>query len=58
MVIQITLFELPKLYFDNKLKYNLESWEPKTWHGHLWRIIKYRSGNRFEMPTRNRDKRK
>jgi hypothetical protein len=29
MGIQITLFELPMLYFDNKVKYNLECWEAK-----------------------------
>jgi hypothetical protein len=37
---------------------NLEGWEVKTWRGRLWHIIKYRSGNRLDMPTSNRDKRK
>ena len=31
MFIQITLFELPILEFDSKLKYNFESWEVQTW---------------------------
>ena len=32
MGIQITLFELPTLYFDNKLKYNPESFHIRTVH--------------------------
>jgi len=39
MCIQITLFELPMLYFDNKLKYNLENFHILNVHLDITKVL-------------------